>query len=447
MRYRSTRGGADDRDFADVLVEGLAPDGGLYVPREYPPIELPGDGYAAVAAAAIRPYVEPDPIAAEMTQLCEDVYGRFRHPEVAPVRQVDEQTWVMELFWGPTFSFKDYALQLVGAMFDRVLGRQDRRMLVLGATSGDTGSAAIDACRGRNGLDIVILFPENGVTEMQRRQMTTVDYPNVVAVAVAGTFDDCQRLVKQAFGAWRDRYPLGAINSINWARVLAQTAYYHHLARIAGERTVIVPTGNFGNLLSAHVARRGGAPLGRLVVANNSNRGLVELIETGTLRVGRVARTLAPAMDIQVPSNLERYLYELAGNDPERMRSLQRALADEGSLTLSAAEHRRLRAELTGAWRSDEDILATIRRVAIRTGEIVDPHTAVAWSVAEQIPGERVIVSTAHPAKFAEAVRRATGSPPPLPESLAALTDLPERVVRISPELSELDGVLSRIVG
>src|SRR5690606_14142967 len=309
MLYVSTRGGAPPREFADILLEGLAPDGGLYVPKENPRLPPLPDDYASAVAALVRPFVEPDPLGAELEEMVADVYGRFRHADVAPRTQVDNDLYVLELFWGPTLSFKDYALQLVGPLFQRVLEREGRRLLVLGATSGDTGSAAIEGCRGLPGIEIVILYPEGAVSEVQRRQMTTVPDANVHAVAVRGTFDDCQRLVKQAFTTLGDRHPLGAVNSINWARIVAQSAYYAYWAQRLGRPVrFVVPTGNFGNVYAAHLARRMGAEISKLVVANNANHGLADLVTTGVLRVSAVEHTFAPAMDIQVPSNLERYL-------------------------------------------------------------------------------------------------------------------------------------------
>ena len=448
MLYVSTRGGAPPREFADILLEGLAPDGGLYVPKEIPRLPPLPDDYASAVAALVRPFVEPDPLAGELEEMVADVYGRFRHPDVAPLTQVDNDLYVLELFWGPTLSFKDYALQLVGPLFQRVLEREGRRLVVLGATSGDTGSAAIEGCRGLPGIEIVILYPEGAVSEVQRRQMTTVPDANVHAVAVRGTFDDCQRLVKQAFTTLGDRHPLGAVNSINWARIVAQSAYYAYWAQRLGRPVrFVVPTGNFGNVYAAHLARRMGAEISKLVVANNANHGLADLVTTGVLRVSAVEHTFAPAMDIQVPSNLERYLYEAVGESAGTIREMQDVLVRRGILQLPAEVHARLREAFDAGWLTDADIVATIRRVHAERGIVLDPHTATAWAVAERAPapGPTVVVGTAHPAKFPEVVEEATGTAPALPQDLAGLLSAPERIRRIEPDLDALAALLDEV--
>lgn len=445
MRYRSTRGGASDREFAQVLIEGLAPDGGLYVPAEIPDVAAPGRAYADTVAAVTAVFVDPDPLAAHLEEICHQVYSTFRHPEVAPLRRMGADRHLLELFWGPTLSFKDYALQLVGALFDRVLARSEDRLLILGATSGDTGSAAIEACRGRENIDIVILFPEGAISEVQRRQMTTVPDANVHTVAVTGSFDDCQRLVKRAFSELRDRYPLGAINSINWARIMAQSAYYVHVAGALPDHRFVVPTGNFGNVLSAHLARRMGAPIGGLTVANNANHGLADLIRTGKLEVRRVETTVAPAMDIQIPSNLERYLFEALDEDPTRVLALQERLATRGVISLDPATLARARADFAAGWLTDDQVVDTIRRVHESHGSILDPHTAVAWGVADEIDEPTVVVGTAHPAKFGDVVTRALGETPELPPEIAPVLTLPERSVRIAPHQARLVEVLDSV--
>jgi threonine synthase len=446
MQYLSTRGGARDKGFANVLIEGLAPDGGLYVPDSIPKPHISEGPYARAASTMMRPFIEPDPLGAEIEYMAAGVYARFHHPDVAPIRRVSENLHILELFWGPTLSFKDYALQMVGAMFDRVLSRTDRRILVLGATSGDTGSAAIEACRGRAGIDIVILFPDGAVSEVQRRQMTTVADGNVHAVAVKGTFDDCQRLVKAAF--LQSSLPLAAINSINWGRIMAQTAYYAYASsRFSQPVDFVVPTGNFGNILAGHVARRMGANVGRLTVANNANHGLTDLIKTGRLRVRPVKATHAPAMDIQIPSNLERYLYEAVGDDPRTVVNLEEGLNQSGELHLPNDARDRIRADFAAGWRSDSEIVDAIRRLHQESGIIADPHTAVAWSVATEHPVERptVVISTAHPAKFAPVVELAIGRSPDLPDEVAALMDLPEHLERIDPRLDQLLDLLTGV--
>jgi threonine synthase len=333
--------------------------------------------------------------------------ARFSHPDVAPVVDVGERT-VLELFWGPTLSFKDHALQVLGRLLDREVASPST---VVGATSGDTGSAAIEACRGSENLRIVILFPDGMVSEFQRRQMTTVPDDNVVAVAVAGTFDDCQAMVKEAF---RRNPGLLAINSINWARIAAQVGYYLHLAARLGEPfDVVVPTGNFGNVYSSWVARQMGAPIERITLANNANHLLADLVATGSLGTPEVVPTLAPAMDIGVPSNLERFTA-----DPT--------------------------VELQAGFASDQDIIDTIAAVERQHGYLLDPHTAAAWHVGTTTLGERrqVVVGTAHPAKFAGAVERAIGRRPDPPVGFEDLLARPERMVRIGLDASELDRLI-----
>jgi threonine synthase len=445
MRYRSTRGGASGKEFTQVLIEGLAPDGGLYVPADTPNVPSPQGAYADTVAAVAAAFVEPDPLADDLEEICHQVYSAFRHPEVAPLRGVGPDRHLLELFWGPTLSFKDYALQLVGALFDRVLARSDDRLLILGATSGDTGSAAIEACRGRENIDIVILFPEGAISEVQRRQMTTVADANVHTVAVTGSFDDCQRLVKEAFSEHRDRYPLGAINSINWARIMAQSAYYVHVAGALPDHRFVVPTGNFGNVLSAHLARRMGAPIGGLTVANNANHGLADLIHTGKLAVRRVEPTVAPAMDIQIPSNLERYLFEALDEKPARVMALQERLATQGVISLDPATLARIRDDFTAGWLGDDQVVDTIRRVHDDHGLVIDPHTAVAWGVADKVNEPTVVVATAHPAKFGDVVSRALGETPDLPPEIAPIMTLPERSTGIAPHQRHLAGVLDSV--
>lgn len=444
MRYVSTRGRAPVLGFDDVLLDGLATDGGLYVPEEWPRFDrLPEGSYWEVAAAVMAPFVEGSVMAERLPAMTEEVYRRFRHPEVAPLRQVGERHHVLELFWGPTLSFKDYALQMLGAMFDVVLAERGRHITVLGATSGDTGSAAIDALADRENVEVVILYPLGRVTEVQRRQMTTVEAHNVRAVAVEGTFDDCQRLVKAAFEdrAIRSGFDLAAVNSINWARIMAQAAYYVYTAgRLGVPFGVAVPTGNFGNVFAAEVAVRLGAPIDAMVVANNANHGLADLVEGGRLSTVPVIPTLAPAMDIQVPSNLERLLFELLDRDGARLARLMEDFRATGGLVLPEDLHRRLASRLRARWMDDGEIEETMIDAYRTSGQLIDPHTATAWSV--ETSGEMVTVSTAHPAKFAEAVTAALGFAPELPEDLSDLLERTERTEVIPNELAAVVEVL-----
>lgn len=455
MRYVSTRGQVPPASFDDVLLAGLAPDGGLYVPEVWPDVAGidPGSGYAAAAVEVLAPFVEGSVVADRLADLVDDAYRGFRHAEVAPLRRLPDGTRLLELFWGPTLSFKDYALQLVGRMFDMVLAVRGRRMLVLGATSGDTGSAAIEACRGREAIDIVILYPEGRVSEVQRRQMTTVDAPNVHAVAVAGTFDDCQDLVKAMFAdpELRAEVGLGAVNSINWARIAAQTVYYVWGAALCADGpppTVSVPTGNFGNVYAAHGASAMGARLGPLVVANNRNHGLEHLIASGTLSVDTVHPTPAPAMDIQVPSNLERYLFELYGRDGAAVGRVMTEFRRSGHLSLDPDHHRMLRSRFRAGWLGDEGVAEAMRRAQAELGVVFDPHTAIGWEVGRRHadPDHPLLtVATAHPAKFPEAVEAATGVRPTLPPDLADLFSRPERITTIGADPAALEALLRRV--
>ena len=451
MLYRSTRGAAPELSFDDVLLAGLASDGGLYVPAEIPRLDgLPdvSEGYAAVAARVIRPFVGEGVVAERLDELCRSAYAEFDHPDVAPLVDLGDGSWLLELFHGPTLSFKDYALQLVGRMFDAGLSARGERVLVLGATSGDTGSAAIAGCEGRETIDVVILYPDGRVSEVQRRQMTTVGAANVTAVAVEGTFDDCQDLVKRAFGdpEIKETYSLAAVNSINWARVMAQTAYYWWVAGSLGERfSVAVPTGNFGNVLAAWVAREMGAPIDRLIVANNANHGLATVIQTGRLPLSPVEPTVAPAMDIAVSSNLERYLYELFDRSPERTAEAITRFRADGALILDEVAHSRFAEAFTAGWCDDAQIEQAIVDARDSHGLILDPHTATAWKVGRDVrnPGETlVIVSTAHPAKFPDTITHALGEPPAVPERIRAIMDLPERHQTIAADVAALVGVL-----
>lgn len=451
MRYVSTRGRAPVLEFDDVLLAGLASDGGLYVPESIPRLETTPDPdwpYHRVAAHVMRPFVGDGVVGKSLDELCRAAYEGFSHPDVAPLTRIDEHVSILELFWGPTLSFKDYALQLVGRMFDAVLTARDQRVLVLGATSGDTGSAAIAGCEGRDRIDIVILYPEGRVSDIQRRQMTTVSASNVLAVSVDGTFDDCQDLVKAAFSDahLREDLHLAAVNSINWARVMAQTAYYWWAAgRIDESFSVTVPTGNFGNILAASVAQQMGAPIDRLIIGNNANHGLATFVETGRLPLEPVSATLAPAMDIAVSSNLERYLFELLDRSPEATEAAILRFRSDGHLVVSELAHGELARRFEADWIDDAGIDRAIADVYAKHGLLIDPHTAVGWAVSERHrrDGEHmVVVSTAHPAKFEDAVRGSTGVSPDLPERARGLLEGEERIARIGSDLGELRSLL-----
>jgi len=397
MQYLSTRGQAPLVDFTGAMLTGLAPDGGLYVPESIPalPPEWTGWTYQTAVSSVLELYG-----ATETEQLVKEAAAQFHHPEVAPIVEVGDRL-VLELFWGPTLSFKDHALQVVARLLDREVDDG----LILGATSGDTGSAAIEACRGRETLMVVILFPEGRVSDFQRKQMTTVTERNTRAVAVRGTFDDCQRMVKEAFAA----YPhLLAVNSINWARVAAQVGYHVAAgARIGEPYDVVVPTGNFGNVYSCWLAKQMGVPIETITIANNANHGLSDLVNTGEMRAVGVVPTTAPAMDIQVPSNLERF----PGDPSEEFRA---------------------------SWASDVQMAQTIADVERAHGYRLDPHTATAWRAGDETRGDRpqLVVATAHPSKFDDSIAP--------PDWFPSLDGLEERLTTIDRDIAELEHQISR---
>ena len=453
MRFVSTRGEAPELDFADVLLAGLANDGGLYVPIEWPTLpDLTGViTYADTAAAVMQPFVGDDLAAGVLVDLCRDAYATFRHPAVVPLVQIDDRHWLLELFHGPTLAFKDVALQLVGRMFDHVLEQRGQRITIVGATSGDTGSAAIDGVKDCDHVDIVILYPAGRTSEVQRRQMTTVDSPNVHTIAIDGNFDDCQDLVKAMFGdgAFRDELQLSAVNSINWARVMAQIVYYVTASRaLAGEPTFCVPTGNFGNVLSGWIAREMGAPITDFIVASNSNDILTRFFNDDDMSVRDVVPTLSPSMDIQVSSNFERLLFEMNGRDGGITAEQLQLFRSSGRLRIEPDQQRHF---VDGSFRAarfdDEETIEEIRRIHAETGLLIDPHTATATAAARRIGGERPIVtlSTAHPAKFPEAVERATGVRPALPDHLADLFDRAEHTRALPNDLATVQAFVRSV--
>jgi threonine synthase len=453
MRYVSTRGVAPDLGFADVLLAGLADDGGLYVPATWPALAdlRHAPTYADAAAAVMAPFVDGEVDEATFRRICRESYATFRHPAVAPLVQIDHRHWLLELFHGPTLAFKDVALQLVGRLFDHVLGQRGRHVTIVGATSGDTGSAAIDGVRGCEHVDIVILYPAGRTSEVQRRQMTTVPDANVHTVAVDGTFDDCQDLVKAMFAdvEFRERLQLSAVNSINWARVMAQIVYYATAScAVAGPVTCCVPTGNFGNVLSGWIARRMGAPIQDFVVASNANDILTRFIEHDDMSTRAVVPTLSPSMDIQVSSNFERLLFEMNGRDGGLTAEQLARFRASGRLTI---EHDQRAEWIDGTFRAarsdDEATVAEIRRVYADTGMLIDPHTATATAAARRLGGDQPVVTlaTAHPAKFPDAVECATGVRPGLPPHLADLFDRPERTNAVPADLSAVEAFVSSV--
>lgn len=440
MKYISTRGSAPVLGFSDVVLAGLATDGGLYVPESWPRLSAQATNsastitYADLAADVMAPYVTPDFDAPTLQSLTREAYATFRHPDVVPIVPLGDNQFLMELFHGPTLAFKDVALQLLGRFFDQILTARGERVMIVGATSGDTGSAAIDGLSGCSNVDVVILYPHGRVSDVQRKQMTTVTSSNVHAVAIDGTFDDCQDLVKAMFNdiAFRNERRLSAINSINWARVMAQVVYYVEAARrFNGPIDVTVPTGNFGNVLSGWIAKSMGANIRHLVVASNSNDILTRFFETHHMTVSGVHPTLSPSMDIQVSSNFERLLFEMNDRNGAQTAEQLVQFRTTGDLAIADSQFSQWITPTFRAGRcTDAQTLETIAQFFGQHERAIDPHTAVGLFVARQhatadVP--MVTLATAHPAKFPDAVEKATGVRPALPDHLADLFERPER--------------------
>lgn len=462
MDYESTRGQAPKLRFADVLIAGLAPDGGLYLPTEWPQLPdlaaLRDASYVEVAQAVMWPFVEGEIDRATFDEIVADSYSEFHHDDICPVTHIGATQsgaplHMLELFHGPTLAFKDVALQLVGRLFDHVLTARNERVCILGATSGDTGSAAIEACKNRDAIDIFILFPDGRVSEVQRRQMTTVGAQNSHAIAVAdATFDDCQDLVKAAFGdaAFRDEVQLSAVNSINWARVMAQVVYYVYAALQVTEGdskvSFVVPTGNFGNIFAGWVAKQMGLPVDRLVVASNRNDILTRFFESGTMEMHDVVPTTSPSMDIQISSNFERLLFVAVGRDGSTITELMESFRADGTVSVSTEVLDKLRAEFDAGRADDEAAAETIRYLHNELDILCDPHTAVGVNVALRHDGNPLVpvvsLATAHAAKFPDAVEQAIGVRPDLPEHLS---DLLTRVEQIERTPNDLEAVQTHI--
>jgi threonine synthase len=455
--YVSTRGGAPSLGFEGAMMAGLAADGGLYVPSTWPRLAegdltgLNGVSYADAAQRVIAPFIDGDIEPAALTAMTRDAYAGFCHPDVAPLVEIADGHWLLELFHGPTLAFKDFALQLLGRMFDHVLASRGDRITIVGATSGDTGSAAIHACRGRANLDIFILHPEGRVSEVQRRQMTTVADANVHNIAVRGTFDDCQAMVKAMFNdaRFRDEMRLSAVNSINWARVMAQIVYYcTAAARLGGPVSFSVPTGNFGDVYAGYAAQKIGVPIAHLLVATNRNDILARALTSGDYRVSTVHPTMSPSMDIQVSSNFERLLFDIHDRDGGVVRDLMSALASDGGFEIAADALDKARSLFTAERVDEDETIATIAAVHAETGLVIDPHTAVGIAAARRAPRDRdipiVSLATAHPAKFPDAVARAIGRPPERPAALDEVMVAEERFAVLDHDLEKMQDYIRK---
>jgi threonine synthase len=455
VRYLSTRGEAPPLGFVDVTLAGLARDGGLYVPETWPALSrdaiagFAGRPYAEVAVEAIRPFVGGAIPDADLARMANEAYGTFRHPAVAPLTQIAANTFLLELFHGPTLAFKDVAMQLLARLMDHALAQRSERTTVVVATSGDTGGAAVEAFAGRERTDLVVLYPHGRVSDVQRLMMTTADAGNVHALAIEGTFDDCQAIVKGLFNnhSFRDRVRLSGVNSINWARIVAQAVYYFTAAVTLGapHRKVAftVPTGNFGDIFAGHVAQRMGLGVDRLVVATNVNDILARTLATGGYDIREVIATSSPSMDIQVSSNFERLLFEASGRDAATVRALMASLVQSKSFSIPTPVLSAIRERFSAARADEDEVAATMRTVLRETGRFIDPHTAVAVAVAEKEPRDpaipMIVLSTAHPAKFPDAVETACGVRPSLPDWLADLPQRRERFTRMAADQAAVE--------
>ncbi|MBL4693312.1 MAG: threonine synthase [Magnetovibrio sp.] len=458
MKYISTRGKAPKLAFDDVLLTGLARDGGLYLPETWPKFsadeitEMKSMSYEQVAVKVMLPFVEGSIDEATLSKIVDETYKVFKGDDPAPIKQLGDNEYVLELFHGPTLAFKDYALQFLGHMFDHVLAKRNETLTIVGATSGDTGSAAIEACRDRDAIEIFILHPEGKVSEVQRRQMTSVLSDNVHNIALKGNFDDCQNTVKALFAdtQFRDSVHLSAVNSINWCRIMAQVVYYFWATlKVASPGKPVsfsIPTGNFGNVFAGYVAKQMGLPIDRLVVGANANDILIRFIETGRMESKDVFETSSPSMDIQVSSNFERFLFEMLDRDAEALSALMDEYKATGKFAVSDALMDRIRGLIDGERFDDDATSKLIGKVYEDRGYLLDTHSAIGVGAAGARRGNTdipiVALATAHPAKFPDAVKAATGVRPELPDFLADLMDREERCHTLDYDYDTIKGYI-----
>jgi len=459
VQYVSTRGKAPALSFDDVLLTGLARDGGLYLPQSWPQFspkdirEMRGLSYADLAVRVMYPFVEGSIDYADFNELVQDTYKEFGHRAVAPLKQLDTDQWVMELFHGPTLAFKDYALQLLGRLFDYVLKKRGERVTIAGATSGDTGSAAIEACRDRECIDIFIMHPKGRVSDVQRRQMTTVLSANVHNIALEGTFDDCQDAVKAMFNDmdFRDKYNLSAVNSINWARIMAQITYYFWAAVQVGapdrKTRFAVPTGNFGNVFAGYCAKKMGLPISDFIIGSNRNDILTRYFETGIMKMETVEPSLSPSMDIQISSNFERLLAQHYEQDGAALAQALADFRDTGEVNFGEDRWKAMCAEFSAKRLDDTQTKQAINDFYQKTGELLDPHSVIGCAVARdavKTDAVTIALATAHPAKFPAAVKEASGVHPALPERLSDLFEREERFDVLANDLSTIQSYIEK---
>lgn len=457
MKYVSTRGEAPSLGFCDALMAGLGRDGGLYVPEQWPSFSkreiraMRGKSYQEIAFTVLSPFVDGEIADDIFREMIAEAYGTFRHPAIAPLVQTGPNAFIMELFHGSTLAFKDVAMQLLARLMDHVLTTRDQRATIVGATSGDTGGAAIDAFAGRDRTDIFILFPHGKVSPVQQHQMTTSRATNVHALAIKGNFDDCQTLVKAMFNdaAFRDGVALSGVNSINWARIMAQIVYYFTTALSLGapDRKIsfTVPTGNFGDIFAGYVARQMGLPIDKLVVATNENDILARALKTGRYEMRDVKATTSPSMDIQISSNFERLLFEANDRDASKVRAAMASLKQSGAFEIEEKALKAIRKLFRAGRASEKDVARTIASTLEATGYLLDPHSAIGVFVAgrNEKPGAPMVtLATAHPAKFPDAVKSASGIDPALPTWLADLMDKEERFDILEADLKAVESFI-----
>ncbi len=459
MQYISTRGDAPALGFNDALLAGLARDGGLYVPESWPELSkrdirrLRGKSYQEIAFEILLPFVEGDIEPDAFRSMIDDAYATFRHPAVAPLVQSGPNSFVMELFHGPTLAFKDIAMQLLARLMDNALKERGDKATIVGATSGDTGGAAIEAFAGRDNTDIFILFPHGRVSPVQQRQMTTSGESNVHALSIDGTFDDCQNLVKAMFNdmRFRDSMKVSGVNSINWARIMAQIVYYFTTAISLGapDRKVsfTVPTGNFGDIFAGYCAKRMGLPIAKLVIATNENDILARTLRTGRYETRGVVHTTSPSMDIQISSNFERLLFDAFGRDAQSVKQAMAGLTQSGAFTIDAEPLKRIRKEFSAGKATRKQVAAIIRSTMEESGYLLDPHSAAGVHVShrfEKPNAPMITLATAHPAKFPDAVISACGIDPALPSWLSDLMHREEKFERLQPDLEAVESYIAR---
>jgi len=461
LLYHSTRGAAPELDLRGATMAGLASDGGLYLPKTWPQFSagdlaaMKNKPYVEVAMRVLAPFTAGVLTEDTLRRLLTEAYASFADPEITPMKKIDERTHALELFHGPTLAFKDVALQLLGGVFEHFLNESGERITVIGATSGDTGSAAMAALAGRKNVNVFILYPQKGPSDIQRKQMTCIDAPNVHAVAVEGTFDDCQAIVKSLFNdaPVRAKYNLAAVNSINWLRILAQMVYYFVAAARFAPKPIsfVVPTGNFGNVFAGYAAMKCGLPVSKFAVASNRNDILTRFFANGRMKAEGVQSSLSPSMDIQVSSNFERLLFDLCDQSGAAVQSLMDTMRDKGEFSVTPQQLGKARQYFTAAKVDDALTLQTIADVYHECGYVLDPHSAVgvaaARQLARELPDPVVCLACAHPAKFPDTIHRAIGLRPALPDAVAALMQKPERTVLLPADRTKIERFMAEKVG